>query len=45
MVEFSKYEFYNKLLSGVILLKVTPNFNLTLYIYIYIYIYICPIND
>ena len=25
MVGFSKYEFYNKLLGGVILLKITPN--------------------
>ena len=25
MVRFSKYEFYNKLLGGVILLKITPN--------------------
>ena len=24
-VGFSKYEFYNKLLGGVILLKITPN--------------------
>ena len=24
MVEFSKYEFYNKLLDGVTLLRVTP---------------------
>ena len=25
MVKFSKYEFYNKLLDGVTLLRVTPN--------------------
>ena len=37
---FSKYEFYNKLLGGVTLLKVTlgVNFN-SIHIYIYIYIY------
>ena len=36
---FSKYEFYNKLLGGVTLLKVTlgVNFN-SIHIYIYIYI-------
>ena len=36
MVRFSKYEFYNKLLSGVTLLRVTPGVTWTqLYIYIY----------
>jgi len=29
MVEFSKYEFYNKLLGGVTLLRVTPNVTLS----------------
>ena len=39
-VGFSKYEFYNKLLTGVILLKVISSVTWTLpYIYIYIYIY------
>ena len=34
---FSKYEFYNKLLGGVILLKVTSSVTWTLpFIYIYI---------
>ena len=41
-VEFSKYEFNNKLLSSVILfrviLNVTLSLSLSLYIYIYIYI-------
>ena len=39
MVRFSKYEFYNKLLSGVTLLKVTPGVSWTqscIYIYILI---------
>ena len=37
-VGFSKYEFYNKLLRGVILLKVISSVTWTLpYIYIYIY--------
>ena len=36
MIEFSKYEFNNKLLSGVILLRVIQNVTWTqLYIYIY----------
>ena len=47
MVRFSKYEFYNKLLGGVTLLRVTPdviwtqsyiNINININIYIYIYI-------
>ena len=39
-VRFSKYEFYNKLLSSVTLLKVTPGVTwIQPYIYIYIYIY------
>ena len=37
-VGFSKYEFYNKLLDGVTLLKVTPSVTWTQPIYIYIYI-------
>ena len=37
IVRFSKNEINNKLLGGVILLRVTPNLNLT-HIYIYIYI-------
>ena len=38
-VRFSKYEFYNKLLGGVILFKVTLCVSWTQpYIYIYIYI-------
>ena len=37
-MEFSKYEFNNKLLDGVILLRVTPCVTWTQpYIYIYIY--------
>ena len=42
-VRFSKYEFYNKLLKGVTLLKVTSGVTWTQpnpYKYIYIYIYI-----
>ena len=40
-VGFSKYEFYNKLLGGVILFRVTLGSTWTQsYIYIYIYIYI-----
>ena len=40
-VRFSKYEFYNKLLSSVTLLKVTPGVTwIQPYIYIYIYIYV-----
>ena len=38
-VKFSKYEFYNKLLDGVILLRITPGVNWIQLIYIYIYIY------
>ena len=30
MVGFSKYELYNKLLDGVTLIKVTPNYQNTL---------------
>ena len=39
---FSKYEFYNKLLGGISLLRVTPSVIWTqpIYINIYIYIYI-----
>ena len=38
-VRFSKYEFYNKLLSSVTLLKVTPGVTwIQPYIYIYIYV-------
>ena len=36
MVRFSKYKFNNKLLSGVIMLRVTPGITWK-YIYIYIY--------
>ena len=37
MIEFSKYEFNNKLLSGVILLRIIQNvIGTQLYIYIYI---------
>ena len=39
-VRFSKYEFCNKLLSGVTLLRITPGVTWTQSIYIYIYIYI-----
>ena len=39
-VRFSKYEFYNKLLGSVTLLRVTPSITWTQPIYIYIYIYI-----
>ena len=40
-VRFSKYEFNNKLLDSVTLLRVTPYITWTQpYIYIYIYIYI-----
>ena len=40
MVRFSKYEFNNKLLDGVILLRVTSGVTWTQpHIYIYIYIY------
>ena len=38
MVGFSKYEFYDKLLGGVTLLRVTPGVTWTQPIYIYIYI-------
>ena len=36
-VGFSKYKFYNKLLDGVTLLKVTLGVTWTQHIYIYIY--------
>ena len=47
LVRFSKYEFYNKLLGSIILLRVTLSvieslslsLSLSLSIYIYIYIY------
>ena len=45
-IEFSNYDFYNKSLGGVTLLRVTPGVNLTQFVYtyththIYIYIYI-----
>ena len=35
-VRISKYEFYNKLLGGVILLRVTPGITWTQPIYLYI---------
>ena len=35
-VEFSKYKFYNKLLGGVTLLRITPGVTWTQPIYIYI---------
>ena len=38
-VGFSKYEFYNKLLDGIVLLRVAPNITCIQLIYIYIYIY------
>ena len=38
-VEFSKNKFYNKLLGGVTLLRITPGVTWTQPIYIYIYIY------
>ena len=38
MARFSKYKFYNKLLGGVILLRVTSGVTWTQPIYIYIYI-------
>ena len=38
-VEFLKYEFNNKLLGGVILLRVTLSVTWTHLIHIYIYIY------
>ena len=36
-VRFSKYEFYNKLLGGVTLLRVTPSVTWTQPLSIYIY--------
>ena len=36
-VGFSEYDFYNKLLAGVTLLRVTPGVTWTQLIYIYIY--------
>ena len=44
-VGFSKYKFYNKLLDGVILLKVTLSVTWTQHIYIYIYIYIYMVGS
>ena len=49
MVRFSKYEFYNKLLGSVILLRVTSSVTLLrvtpgvtwTQLYIYIYLFIC----
>ena len=40
MVGFSKYEFYNKLLGGIILLRVALNITCIQLIYIYIYEFI-----
>ena len=40
MIKFSKYEFNNKLLDGVALLKIAQSLSLSLSLYIYIYIYI-----
>ena len=37
-VEFSKYEFNNKLLDNATLLRITQSVTLSLYLYIYIYI-------
>ena len=39
-VEFSKYEFNNKLLGGVTLLRTIPGISLSLSLSLYIYIYI-----
>ena len=39
-VEFSKYEFNNKLLDNATLLRITQSVTLSLYLYLYIYIYI-----
>ena len=39
-IEFSNYDFYNKLLGGVTLLKVTPGVNLTQFVYTHTHIYI-----
>ena len=39
-VRFSKYEFYNKLLGGVILFRITPDVTWT-QPYIYICMYVC----
>ena len=51
MVGFSKYEFYNKLLDGVTLLKVTPGVTWTEPLYIYISLFfllveylVAPVN-
>ena len=38
-MRFSKYKFYNKLLGGVTLFRITPGVTWTQPIYIYIYIY------
>ena len=40
-MKFSKYEFNNKLLDGVILLRVTLGVTWNQPIYIYIYIFVC----
>ena len=40
MVGFSKYEFYNKLLGGIILLRVALNITCIQLLYIYIYIWV-----
>ena len=47
MVRFSKYEFNNKLLDGVILFRVTPGIIWTkpIYIYIYIFFYFLTLSD
>ena len=37
IVGFSEYDFYNKLLAGIRLLRVTPGVTWTQLIYIYIY--------
>ena len=39
-VRFSKYEFYNKLLGGVILFRITPDVT-WIQPYIYICMYVC----
>ena len=44
MVGFSKYEFYNKLLGGVTLLRVTLGVTWTQPIYIYILALMLPIK-
>ena len=42
-IRFSKYEFYNKKLGGVILFRVTPGVTWTQPIYVYIYILIVEV--